>query len=274
MKRRLAPILILVVALSLSPGCASKYGEQRTVVNYYPGCYAPIRDLRDREYDGAKTTAGAAVVGALGGALIGLLASDGHAAGALAGAAAGGVVGAAAGGIYASKQKERDDNIRLASYLQDMDGDISNMDLDAAAASKSYQCYEQAFKRLIADIRERRVSPTVASARYAEIRSGEEEAASIFGGLSVKSQDLQTQYEQAFIQEERALSSPQKASRGASRQATAQLKKARTGAQRLASKKQQFATERGRISSTMSAQDEQINSELAQLRDSMGSARS
>ena len=58
-------------------------------------------------------------------------------AGAVVGGATGGVAGTMAGNIYARKQQEADDNRRLASYLQDLDGDISNLDLAGAAARTS-----------------------------------------------------------------------------------------------------------------------------------------
>lgn len=270
MKRDLSFFLAVVIALATLPGCASKYGEQRTVVNYYPACYSPIQDLRDREHDVAKTTVGGSVVGALGGALIGLLAT-GKAEGALAGGMAGGMAGAVAGNIYANKQKEADDNRRLVSYLQDMDGDISNMDIDAAAAKTSFNCYERAFQRLIVEIKEKRVSPEAARSRYAEIRSGEEEAAAIYSDLAVRSQDLQTQYEQAFMREERVLSSPRKIAQGNVRQKASALKQARGKTSVFASKKQQFSGAKKEADTTISAQDRQMAAELKYMQDSLAS---
>ncbi|MDR2604184.1 MAG: hypothetical protein LBC55_02385, partial [Desulfovibrio sp.] len=67
---RTALCLFLLPALSLS-GCASKYGEQTTQVNYYPDCYAPIKDLRSSEYATAKSAGAGAAVGAVLGALVG-----------------------------------------------------------------------------------------------------------------------------------------------------------------------------------------------------------
>ena len=268
MKRGASLFLTLVLAFATLPGCASKYGQQKTVVNYYPACYSPIQDLRSREHDVAKTTAGGAVVGALGGALIGLLAT-GKAEGALAGGMAGGMAGAVAGNIYASKQKEADDNRRLVSYLQDMDGDISNMDIDAAAAKTSFNCYERAFQSLIAEIKERRISPEAARARYAEIRSGEEEAAAIYSDLIVRSQDLQTQYEQAFNQEERVLSSPRKMAQGNVRQKAIALNHARGKNKVFATKKQQFSAAKSEADDTIASQDRQILASLQTDRDNI-----
>ena len=62
-----ALVAVLIMALLALPGCASKYGAQRTKVNYYPQCYQPVQQLRDDENYVAKSTA----TGAVGGALLG-----------------------------------------------------------------------------------------------------------------------------------------------------------------------------------------------------------
>lgn len=213
MSRLSAIFISFALVLPIMTGCASKYGEQKTVVNYYHACYAPIKDLRDHEHDVAKGTAVGGVVGALGGALVGLLAT-GKVEGAVMGAAAGGATGLVAGNIYASKQKEADDNVRLASYLQDLDGDISNLDATGAAARSSLQCYDKQFNSLVASIKSRSIAREAAQARFAEIMSGREEATKILGQVVYNARDLAQQYEQAFVQEEKAIQSPQKASQG------------------------------------------------------------
>ena len=210
MKRIMSVFLALAIAAPGLTGCASKYGEQKTAVNYYPACYAPIQDLRDREHDVAKGTAVGGIVGALGGALVGLLAT-GKAEGAVMGAAVGGAGGLVAGNIYASKQHQADDNVRLASYLQDLDGDISNLDVAGAAAQTSLKCYNQQFQALLAAIKSRAITPQAAQARFAEIMSGREEASNILGEVVTNARQLSQQYEQAFVQEERQLDAPRKA---------------------------------------------------------------
>lgn len=214
MRRCLSLCLVLVMALAVLPGCASKYGEKKTAVNYYPQCYAPIQDLRDREHDVAKSTAGGAAVGALGGALIGFLASGGKWQGAVAGAATGAVTGAVAGNVYASKQKEADDNKRLASYLQDIDGDISKLNVETAAARTSLQCYDRSFSALVSQIKARSIDRTAAQKRFGEITSGREEAMAILGDAISNARNLNQQYEDAFVNEERDMRSPQKAAQG------------------------------------------------------------
>lgn len=236
MSRLTALFISFSLVLPVLSGCASKYGEQKTVVNYYPACYAPIQDLRDREHNVAKSTAVGGVIGALGGALVGILAT-GKMEGAVMGAAVGGAGGLVAGNIYASKQQQADDNIRLASYLQDLDGDISNLDVSGAAAQSSLQCYNRQFNALLAAIKSKTISRQAAEARFAEIMSGREEANVILGQVVSNARSLQQEYEQAFIQEERNIQSPQKASQG---MAAIQAKKQTINRGR--NKTKQFAT--------------------------------
>ena len=133
-------IIAPLLTLSLSC-CASQYGSQRTIVRYYPSCYRPIYDLRRSEHNVARVTAGTALVGALLGAALGVAGSDRRhrGQGALAGAALGGVAGGMAGNIYAQKQQIADENRRMASYLETLEGDISNLDIVSGSARASLQ---------------------------------------------------------------------------------------------------------------------------------------
>lgn len=213
MRRLGALTLIAVLTLPVLPGCASKYGEQKTAVNYYPACYRPIQDLRDREHDVAKATAGGGIMGALGGALIGLLAT-GKWEGAVMGGAMGGVAGTVAGNIYASKQREADDNRRIASYLQDIQGDISNLDVVGAAARNSLECYDRQFAVLVREIKDRTITRDAAQARYAEIVSGREEAIAILGNAANHARSLDQEYEKALMAEQQQLQTPAKMAQG------------------------------------------------------------
>ena len=93
-RRAYLPLVFILVGGLLFSGCTSRYGEQRTRVNYYPQCYEPVNQLRKDENSTGKSTAAGAAGGALLGALIGGLAT-GKVEGALAGAVAGGAAGAA-----------------------------------------------------------------------------------------------------------------------------------------------------------------------------------
>lgn len=198
-------VIILAIFLCTSGCASSQYGTQQTQVNYYPGCYQPIADLRSRENDVNRNTAGGALLGAFTGAMIGLLASGGKWQGAVIGGATGGVAGTMVGNMYGRKQQEKNDNIRLASYLQDMDGDISNMNVTTAAARTSLRCYDNAFNALIAQMKARQISREAAAQRFAEISSGREEAINILGNTVEYGQNLTQEYEQALMSEEQQL---------------------------------------------------------------------
>lgn len=266
MKKTLVFFLAVALVMPVLTGCASKYGEQKTVVNYYPACYQPIQELREREHNVAKATAGGAVMGALGGALIGLLAS-GKWEGAVMGAAAGGVAGTVAGNIYASKQQEADDNRRLASYLQDIDGDISNLDVVGAAARNSLQCYDRQFATLIRDMKAGTISREAAQARYGEISSGREEAIAILGDAASHARNLDSQYEQALVAEQRNLETPVKVAEGpaAVKRKSAAINTARKRKTTLVQAANSFDAEKSaaqRISGTQNAEMQTVLRDL------------
>lgn len=260
---------IMMVLLFGLGGCASKYGTQNTSVTYYPGCYRPIADLRENEHSTAQGTATGAVIGALGGALIGLLATGGKWQGAVIGGATGGVAGTMAGNMYARKQQEADDNRRLASYLQNLDGDISNLDLTSAAARASLQCYDNQFNQLIAAIRARQIDRMSAAARYAEISSGREEAIAILGNAVQYGRNLDQQYEEAFMSEEQNLARPRPRAERApvAAQGKKHLNVARSRKQVLVQKTQAIEEEKSAAQQASSRQTREINEVMANLED-------
>lgn len=266
--RRCTAWIMMILLFGLG-GCASKYGTQNTSVNYYLGCYRPIADLRENEHSTAKGTATGAVIGALGGALVGLLATGGKWQGAVIGGATGGVAGTMAGNIYARKQQEADDNRRLASYLQDLDGDISNLDLASAAARTSLQCYDNQFNLLVAAIKARQIDRQSAAARYAEISSGREEAIAILGNAVQYGRNLDQQYEQAFMSEEQNLAQPRSRASGASKAAQGKrnLNVARNRKQVLTQKTRAIEEQKSQAQQASSSQTREINEVMANLED-------
>lgn len=265
MRRILASCLIVV--FGLCNGCASKYGEQKTQVNYYPACYKPIADLRSGENTVAKNTAGGALLGAFTGAMIGLLAT-GKWQGAVMGGAAGGVAGSVAGNIYGKKQQEKDDNIRLNSYLQDIDGDISNLDIVSAAARSSLQCYDGQFNILISEIKAKQISRQAAEQRFAEISDGREEAIALLGNAWQHGQNLNQEYENAFINEQKNISAPAQSTQTVSyQQKAATLNKARQRKAALAQKTADVSRQRQQAVTDTSRQTREINEAYAALAD-------
>ena len=190
------PILVLSLAL-LAPGCASKYGDQITPVNYYPQCYQPVSDLRADENAVAKSTATGAIGGALIGAAVGGLAS-GDWKGALAGAAVGGTAGAIGGNIYGKNQQQKRDAAYLAEYASMLDEDTASMNRTTAAAKVAISCYNQEFDRLVADYKAKRVTKEELSARYEEIRSGLQEISYILTQRYDQMQEKDARYEAAL----------------------------------------------------------------------------
>jgi outer membrane lipoprotein SlyB len=198
--RRVSWVVHILIVAFLVSGCASQYGQQITTVKYCPECYQPIQDLRNAEKQFNTTVAGSIVAGALLGAVVGGIAT-GKPQGALAGAAAGALVGGVAGYALAKQQKITDDNQRLASYLQDLDGDISGVDRVAAAAQQARKCYDRAFQEAVDAYKAGRMSRAELDDRYTEIKSGTAEANQILGTLLAGAGNKETQYQEALKSE-------------------------------------------------------------------------
>lgn len=201
-------ITLITTGLLLS-GCASKYGEQITEVNYYPNCYSPIAELRAGE-DNVQTGTGAgAVMGAVMGALVGY-AATGKGYGAVAGAAAGAAVGAVAGYGLSKHKTETDIKERLANYAQAVNADTSQMDIVATAAAQSRQCYEAAFNTARDDFKNKRITAAEFEARYQEIRNGLLETAGILDDVSINMTARDKEYRDTLAWEasQRALPAP------------------------------------------------------------------
>ncbi len=202
------PLVCLLVGLLFLSGCASsRYGEQITTVHYYPRCYAPINDLRQADQDFNKNVAGGAIGGALVGALVGYLAT-GRAEGAAIGAGAGAVVGTGVGYAKAKQERIADDNRRMASYLVDIDGDISGIDRATAAARVARDCYDQEFRQAVADYKAQRISREELTRRYQEIKDGCTEAGNILGTVIASTGEKEQQYQQAIAQEAQQANKP------------------------------------------------------------------
>lgn len=205
--------LLLIALLLFSSGCASKYGEQKTTVEYYPACYKPIEDLRQSEHGKSKTTVAGIIIGGtlgvVGGAVIGAASGfrpEGIAAGAIVGAIAGGLIS----NIYWDHHKIKEDNKRLATYLETIDGNITGMDVVTASATSSLQCYDREFNLLITAMRDKTIDKDAAAKRFAEISSGREEAINILGEVSKYGRDLNQEYAEAMKKEEKVVLNPTK----------------------------------------------------------------
>ncbi|MDR2934885.1 MAG: hypothetical protein LBV70_03255 [Candidatus Adiutrix sp.] len=198
--RSLVAVLVLGLAgLGLS-GCASKYGKQTTAVNLYPDCYEPIKKLRDEEKRVANTTiASAAGAGAATMAICLITKSDNCLPKALAVAATTGALGY----FSAVQQRSQDETARMAQYMQDLDGDISNLNIATASARMSIQCYQKKFNTSLAQYKKKAISREELDASYREIKSGVNESQGILGRVIVNAQKSDELYAAAINEEEK-----------------------------------------------------------------------
>lgn len=192
-------IILLCVAFAVS-GCASAYGVKKTQVHYYPQCYDPIAQLRAAESKFRQAVVTGAVVGGLLGATAGLLAGK-DAKSALIGGAGGAVAGGVTGYVIAKQSQIKDDNMRMASYIKDLDSDISNLTRTTAAAKVANCCYNKQFATMLSDYKAGKISKGELTSRYTEIKSGMEEAAYILGSVSSTSRKKEEDYQAALRSE-------------------------------------------------------------------------
>ncbi|MBQ7607758.1 MAG: hypothetical protein IJU76_07275 [Desulfovibrionaceae bacterium] len=249
-------LAILSLVLFCVAGCASKYGEAHTHVQYYPACYRPLYDLRRSETVVQNETAGGAIFGALGGALLGFL-STGKVEGAIVGGVAGAATGAVIGNMAAKKQKIRDENRRLASYLEDLEGDIHQLDIVSASAKTTLDCYENEFQILLNDIKTRRITRREAEERFAEIASGRDEAIALLGRAETYGQDLDHEYDEAFRYEEKT--SKKKGAKTKMTQVKAQKKKFSDNVRKVSQQKKDAVSRKSAQERDFSARLEEID---------------
>lgn len=206
---RNAMLMLMCLSLTLfTSGCASKYGSQTTKVERYPQCYAPIQQMREEENIVARNTAGGAAIGAIGGALFGLLLSGGKAEGAIAGAAVGGISGAAIGYSQGKRKKFAKENERMASYMRDLQGDIRGIDASTAGARVAIQCYEKEFNTLLANYKHGTMTKMEVQTAYTEIKNGLEESERILGGIISSARDRDKEYQAALEEESKLKGQP------------------------------------------------------------------
>lgn len=260
MRRSLCLLVSAALAVSLSSGCASKYGTQKTEVHYYPACYDPIQKLRKEEKSVTDSTVGGSAVGALGGALLGVLVT-GKAEGALIGAVAGAAGGAVVGNQLAKNRQIASQNQRMAAYLNDLDGSIANLNIVSASARSSLQCYDRQFKLLVTAIRKKRVTHAEAQRMFAEIRSGTEEASALLGELESEARDMERQYREALASEEQRLRTTQA---GPSRTAAHnELRRAQRSCNTLQGGAKKAAAQKAAADSQLKAQQDELAAVLA-----------
>jgi len=197
---------LLMVAVGFSTvltGCATSPTSKvasSTKVEYYPNCYEPVQHLRATEGNMTKSVITGAAVGAVGGALLGVLTADKEDRGrnAAIGAAGGALAGGAAG-YYTERQKQiADDNQRIASYATDVNKSVTDIDRSTAYAKASQQCYQSAFTKLVADRKAKTVNDTEGRKRLAEIVAGLKESNDLIVAVNGKASEDLNNYTQAY----------------------------------------------------------------------------
>ncbi len=204
-----APLCVLLAAALLCGGCASKYGEQRTKVDYYPECYAPIQELRASEEQFAPTVAVGAILGAVLGAAIGAMASsDNRARGALLGAGIGAAAGTMGGHAYARNRERQQEAERFNAYSRALDQDSARVDSAVLAAREANRCYNDRYDLALAQYKEGKIGKQGLEARVAEIRDGISEAEYILGEMSVEMDTKHREYVATLQEEANAMGRP------------------------------------------------------------------
>lgn len=171
-------VISLATLLATTTGCAKK--SEPTVVDYYPTCHEPLAYLHQRNGTGHAIASGAvqgAVISGIAAAIIGAISGGIRPVGMLTTIGVGATLGGATGAMASPQDKE--DNAHLASYLEQIDGDIDGLDIVGAAATLSMQCYNREFKQLLEGMKEHNITEEAAQARFKEIIAGREEAAQL-----------------------------------------------------------------------------------------------
>lgn len=186
-------IFVLILGLCALCGACAK-NTRENYVAYYPQCQQPILDMQSRGTAGgaaAKGAVGGGIVGGATGFFLGLLLNGGNAANAGIGAAVGGATGALSGGISGAMRANSgsaEENRLLARYYEQIDGDISGLDLPQAAGTVALQCY----KKKLAEVEEMEKSGAFTAqsiaARKSEIEQGMAQARQLIGPSATNSQ--------------------------------------------------------------------------------------
>ena len=194
---KIIPILLMV---SMLLGCSSKHNPSSTNGHYYGVCYRHIKMLKDNEKNITTGTTTGALLGILTGTLMGM--SSGNVRGAVVGGIVGGATGALAGNLHARQEKQKAENKYMFQYMEDLEGDIKNLNIITVAATRSLECYDAQFEFLLDDIRNRMITRYDAENRFEEIIQGRDEAIKLLGEVETHGRDLEKQYEMAFIDNE------------------------------------------------------------------------
>lgn len=183
-KKSASMILMAVLALAIC-ACAKNSGENYTT--YYPQCRQPILDMQSMGPSYGRAVKGAAAGGLVGGAtgfFLGLLFNGGNLANAGISAAVGAATGSLTGGISGGMSggpNNAEENMLLARYYDQIDGDISGLDVRQAAGTVAMQCYRKRLAELDSMEKSGKIAPLAADKRRIEIEHGMAQARELIG---------------------------------------------------------------------------------------------
>lgn len=184
MKKRMTLNFFLAICLVLS-ACAKNSGENYTT--YYPDCQQPILEMQSQTSTAMGATKGALGGGLIGGAtgfFLGLLLHGGNVADAGIGAAVGAAGGAISGGISGGMRggtSNVQENMLLAKYYEQIDGDISGLTVRQAAGTVALQCYQKKLAQVEAQQKAGQLTPLAADQRILDISRGIAQARELIG---------------------------------------------------------------------------------------------
>jgi len=195
--------LITLMFVSLSTGCASKYGPRLTEAKYYHHCYKPIKILRD-----AENRVGRCIICISRYEPISIDSVIPIYCDSFICTVKGGIAGLSRITIaneIAKIQQIDDKNKRMSAYLKDIEESINDIDLQSASAIAALECYDQQFKILLSSIKNKNIRREKAQVKFNEIQSCTKESIAILGILESNAHEIEKQYRAALAREERYL---------------------------------------------------------------------
>ena len=169
--------MVMLLGASLA-GCSKNATRTHFESNYYRSCQEPLNYLANRGGMTRSVATGATLGGFLSGltaVLVGAIGGRINPAGVVTSMGVGAVVGGVGGGISHGANKE--DNRMMNAYLEQIDGDISDIDtVEKAGGTVALQCYKKAFSNLLADMKSGDMPVAEGRERFSEILTGVTEA--------------------------------------------------------------------------------------------------
>ena len=195
--------LILLLVFCFCTGCANQ-NVPRIDAHYYRQCVSPLVEMQHSTSHLYKQTAGTALMGALGGAVIGLIVTPGNIVGPLVGAAVGAGTGAAVGYSFAKLQQIHNENTRFASIRITANQDLTEANRLQLYAYECMECYMAEFEKLRNAFENGEILKSEYSTRYTEIRKAMRQLGEIIGNMEKEIARTESEFNSSFTVVEKA----------------------------------------------------------------------